>query len=229
MNCTIISACPGIIKKRAEVLKMKRIICIVLAALMLLALTACGGNGKWTREGSFTDDDGNLLTITYLEDSEEKGWYVGCMFGEKSYGWTLFPKGGKLQGDLNPEDKDNPFVVTISEEGEKDVKMEVEGGKTYIFKYYEMADTAKFSVRINTEGNGEFAYAEEGEELVFDEEYPSQTAQLNLAEAATYTMKAKANDGFKFVKWTKNGEDFSTDEQITVEFTEDVEYIAVFE
>ena len=81
MNCTIISACPGIIKKRAEVLKMKRIICIVLAALMLLALTACGGNGKWTREGSFTDDDGNLLTITYLEDSEEKGWYVGCMFG----------------------------------------------------------------------------------------------------------------------------------------------------
>ena len=208
---------------------MKRIICMVLAALMLLALTACGGNGEWTREGYFADDDGNLLTITYLEDSEEKGWYVGCMFGEQSYGWTLFSKDGKLQGDLNPEDKDNPFVVAISEEGEKDVKMEVEGGKTYIFKYYKTADAAEFSVRINTEGNGIFAYAEEGEELVFDEEYPSQTAQLNLAEAATYTIKAKANDGSKFVKWTKNGEDFSTDEQITVEFTEDVEYIAVFE
>ena len=43
---------------------MKRIICLSLAILMLLALTACDGNKKWTREGYFTDDDGNLLTIT---------------------------------------------------------------------------------------------------------------------------------------------------------------------
>ena len=41
-------------------------------------------------------------------------------------------------------------------------------------------------------------------------------------------MKAKAHDGWTFTKWTKNGEDYSTEDQITVEFTEDVEYIAIF-
>ena len=39
----------------------------------------------------------------------------------------------------------------------------------------------------------------------------------------------KPDEGWEFVKWTKDGEDFSTDEEITVEVSEYVEYIAVFE
>ena len=208
---------------------MKRLICTVLAIAMFLALTACGGSKKWTREGSFTDKNGNFLSITFLEDSEEKGWYVGCMIGDKSYGWTLFMKGKNLYGDLNPEDKDNPFVVTISEDGEADVIMKVKGGETYNFKSQPMDDVDTFSVRINTEGNGVFAYAKEGEELIFDEEHPAQSLQMNLAEMAIYTIKARANEGCRFIKWTKDGEDYSTEDQITVEFTEDVEYVAFFE
>lgn len=42
-------------------------------------------------------------------------------------------------------------------------------------------------------------------------------------------IKAKPDDGWKFVKWTKDGEDFSKELEITVEVSEDVEYIAVFE
>ena len=38
-----------------------------------------------------------------------------------------------------------------------------------------------------------------------------------------------ADDGWKFVKWTKNGEDFSEEPEITVEVAEGVEYMAVFE
>ncbi len=45
---------------------------------------------------------------------------------------------------------------------------------------------------------------------------------------AIYKIKAIAKDGCIFVKWTKDGKDYSTEDQITVEFTEDVEYIAIF-
>ena len=42
-------------------------------------------------------------------------------------------------------------------------------------------------------------------------------------------IKAKPDEGWKFVKWTKDGEDFSEESEITVEVTENVDYIAVFE
>ncbi len=41
---------------------------------------------------------------------------------------------------------------------------------------------------------------------------------------------AKADeDGWHFVKWTRNGEDYSVDPIITVELTEDSDFVAVFE
>lgn len=90
--------------------------------------------------------------------------------------------------------------------------------------------TAQFTARINTEGMGQIAYAEEGEELEFNDEYPAQSAYLGVPEAATYTVGAKADEGWKFVKWTKDGEDYSTEETITIEVNEaDTEYIAVFD
>ena len=42
-------------------------------------------------------------------------------------------------------------------------------------------------------------------------------------------LEAKAGDEFRFIKWTKDGEDYSTSERITVEFTESAEFDAVFE
>ena len=90
--------------------------------------------------------------------------------------------------------------------------------------------TAQFTARINTEGMGQIAYAEEGEELEFNDEYPAQSAYLGEPEAKTYTVGAKADEGWKFVKWTKKGEDYSTEETITIEVNEtDAEYIAVFD
>ena len=50
-----------------------------------------------------------------------------------------------------------------------------------------------------------------------------------FTEPGTYVIKAKPDDGWKFVKWIKDGEDFSEETDITVEVTEDVEYIAVFD
>lgn len=85
------------------------------------------------------------------------------------------------------------------------------------------------TLQINTDGMGTIAYGLEGEEIVFDEDFPKQDAMVNLTEPGTYLIKAKPDDGWKFVKWTKDGEDFSDESEITVEVAENVEYIAVFE
>ena len=85
------------------------------------------------------------------------------------------------------------------------------------------------TLMINTEGMGAIAYGLEGEEIEFDEDFPKQSAIVNLTEPGTYVIKAKPDDGWKFVKWTKNGEDFSEEPEITVEVAEGVEYMEVFE
>ena len=85
------------------------------------------------------------------------------------------------------------------------------------------------TLMINTDGMGAVAYGLEGEEVEFDEDFPKQNAMVNLTEPGTYVIKAKPDDGWKFVKWTKDGEDFSEEQDITVEVAENVEYVAVFE
>ncbi len=84
-------------------------------------------------------------------------------------------------------------------------------------------------VLINTDGLGQIASAAEGEEIEFSDETPMSSAQLNVPEGDSYTIAAKPDKGWKFVKWTENGEDFSTDEEIVVTPEDDATYVAVFE
>ena len=91
------------------------------------------------------------------------------------------------------------------------------------------ADTDTISLTVNTEGMGQIAQAEAGEEPAFDDEFPQQSLAVNLQEPADYVLGAKADEGWKFVGWMKDGETFSTDEQITVTVSEDMELVAVFE
>jgi len=85
------------------------------------------------------------------------------------------------------------------------------------------------TLQINTDGMGTIAYGLEGEDVEFNDEFPNQSTVVNLTEPGTYVIKAKPDDGWKFVKWTKDGADFSEEPDITVEVAEDVEYVAVFE
>ena len=85
------------------------------------------------------------------------------------------------------------------------------------------------TLQINTDGMGTIAYGLEGEDVEFNEEFPNQSTAVNLTEPDTYVIKARPDDGWEFVKWTKDGEDFSEESELTVEVTENVEYVAVFE
>jgi len=225
---------------------MKKIASAALALLLILSLAACGNTKtdkpsteptsepvseapfEWTRTGYFKNENDDLLYILPSEDPENPGWMVGIMSEDAMHGWYIQQEGETLHGDIvSPYDEGGPFVVTVSEEGEDGVVMTVEGGETYHFTSYEVPEAA-FTVMVNIEGCGQIAYAEGEAEPEFDDEYPSQSAYIGLEGPETYTFAAKPDEGYKFVKWTYNGEDFSEDATVSFEVTEDVELIAVF-
>lgn len=214
---------------------MKKALCLLIAALLLFSLAACakqeqGGEdaGEWTREGYFADEDENLLNIQPSPYEEYPGWYVGCFLGDDMYGWVIQQEGDTLHGDLVPDYEEGEFVVTVSEEGEDGVLLTTEAGDAYHFTPYDMPEATIF-ININIEGLGRIAYAEEGGELELDDEYPYQSAVINLEGPAVYEFGAKPDDGWRFVKWTKNGEDFSTEPILTVTLDESADYLAIFE
>ena len=224
---------------------MKKTICVLLAAVMLLALCVCGAkpeahaqetpapgepeNGEWTRAGYFMDENENMLSVIWMEDIDEPGWYVGVMVGEMMGGCTLPQKDGTLHGNLNGWDETaEPLIATVSEEGEDGLLLSFEGGESYHFKPYDMPE-ATIVVTVNTEGRGNIDFAEGDQAPEIDTEYPMQSAYISLAEPKTHTFAAWPQTGSLFVKWTKNGEDFSTEPVITLVLDESAEFIAVFE
>jgi hypothetical protein len=85
-------------------------------------------------------------------------------------------------------------------------------------------------VVISTEGIGNIARTVEGTPLEFDDEYPPSQIIDHLVKGTMLTIGAKpTEDGWEFVKWTVNGEDYSTDEQTSVTADEDLQIVAVFE
>ena len=222
---------------------MKKLICLILCAVVMCAAAACAaekpGSGaqlakqtsaEWPRNGYFTDENDNMLSITWMEDIDEPGWYVGCMLGEDfeedSWGGTLAVDENALRGTLTTFGSRGDITVTVSPDGDG-VSLAIDGGETYRFAEMDLPD-AKIFVTINTEGRGMIGY-EPGETVPeLDPEWPYQSAQINLADAETYTFAAAPEEGSAFVKWTKNGADFSTDPVIAVLLDETADFIAVF-
>jgi len=231
---------------------IKKLMIAALCVFMVGSLAACGSakpaesteapaeetaeaeaETGWAREGFFQDENENMLSITWMDDIDEPGWYVGCFLGEDaiedSWGGTLTEEGNTLSGTLLSSGSKEPLTVTVSEEGADDILLTIEGGESYHFSPYDMPE-ATIIVTINTEGLGGMIGYEPGEtvpELNPDEPY--QSAQINLAEPETYTFAAAPEAGAIFVKWMKNGEDFSTEPVITVQLEESADFVAVFE
>ena len=239
-------------------MKMKKMFCLFLSVLLVFVMAGCSNAktdekkdtetivsettaqkavedeaGEWTRQGYFTDENDNMLSIIWMDDIDEPGWYVGCMIGgdpiENSWGGTLEQKGNTLQGTLPASGIQDDLTVTVSEDGADGITLAVDGGETYHFTADTEMQDASIIVTINTEDMGNISYGEGEEKPEIDTEYPYQSAQINLAEPATYTFFAWPQAGNVFVKWTKNGEDYSTDAQITVLLDESADYVAVSE
>ncbi len=217
---------------------MKKILCLVLAFIMLAGLAACGKAAvpaeakEWSRSGYFEDEHGYMLSVTWMEYDGEAGWFVGFMYGpdpiENSYGGMLKQDGNALKGELPSGGDMIDINVTITEEGEDGLLLVVENGDTCHFKPMDLEE-APIGVTINTEGFGAFNALTDSDNYETDEDYMTHSMILSLYEPATYTLSARGEEGWEFVKWTKDGEDFSTEPELTIEFSESADYVAVFE
>ena len=215
---------------------MKKLICLILTVCMLFALAACGETKPaepeikaWTRQGTYEDESGNHLIVNLSETEGYEGWAISLMLEGEAAGWIIQQEGNALRGNLNGWDENaEPLNVTITEEGEDGLKLEVEGGETYHFTPMDVPK-ATIVVTVNVEGMGHIAYAEGEQAPEIDPEFPAQSAYIGLAEPTVHSFLAEPEAGNLFVKWTKNGEDFSTDRQITLLLDESAEYLAVFE
>ena len=212
---------------------MKKLLCMLMAAV-LLGLCACGQQSAeevkdWSRSGYFTNDASDMLSIVWMDEVEEPGWYVGLMLGDFMGGGILPQEGNSLRGSLESMDEGTkPMTVTVSEEGKDGLLLEVEGGESYHFVPSEL-EQASIIVKIDTEGWGNIAYALGEQAPDIESEEPYQSAQINLADPETYTFVAWPQTGNVFREWLKNGEDFSDEPQITVVLDESADFVAVFE
>ena len=210
---------------------------MILSLLLILSLAGCAQGAPaatqapeftWSRQGTFSNADNDFLSVAPSEDAENPGWYVLFMTAGDMYGWYIPQEGKTLHGNLvSPYMEGEPFVVTVSEEGEDGLLLKTEAGKEYHFIPYEVPQAA-FTVNIRTAGFGQIAYAEGAGTPEFDDEFPAQSAYIGLEAPATYTFAAKPNEGYKFIRWTKNGRDYVSEPQISIEITEDTELVAVF-
>ena len=215
---------------------MKKFFCVILTLGVLLFLAACGASKPaapeitdWIRQGTYEDESGNHLIVNLSETEGYEGWGVSLMLDGEAVGWIIQQEGNALRGNLNGwDEKAEPFNVTITEEEEDGLKLEVEGGETYHFTPMDVPK-ATIVATVNVEGMGHVAYAEGEEAPEIDPEFPAQSVYIGLAEPAVHTFLAVPEAGNLFVKWTKYGEDFSTEPQITLLLDESAEYLAVFE
>ncbi len=86
-----------------------------------------------------------------------------------------------------------------------------------------------YTISYNVEGEGMVACEKEGPSLDFSKS--ANGGILNVNEGSTYVIEARDKDGSsaKFVKWTNNGKDYSTDRKITINASEDMKLVAVFQ
>ena len=187
---------------------MRKGLKILMTFFMTVTLAACSGQttggtsqsaaAEWTREGFFQDENENWISVTYMDDVDEPGWYVGCTLGEDlmedSWGGMLAQEGKDLKGKLPSNGSKEDIAVTVSEEGEDGVMLVVEGGETYHFTKMDMPE-ATISVSVNTEGLSNIDYAEGETAPEIDTEYPYQSAVINLEEPAVYTLTAWTDEG----------------------------------
>ena len=84
------------------------------------------------------------------------------------------------------------------------------------------------TVFANIEGFGQVSIAEEGADPAFDPDFPTQSAAVNKEVGSSVTVAAKPDEGWKILKWTKNGENIGSDAEITFTLEEDTNLVVTF-
>lgn len=163
---------------------------------------------------------------TYWAASGDYNPYVGEIEAGKTYNAEVY---------VCCEDESYQFL----EEG---LELVVNGEKVTNFKSFGFwvsveypmeaieKETNQHVLKVNLgDGVGNISVVPSGEEPDF--EYSTTSVAYKENAGTKWLLAAKPHEDYRFVNWTKSGDDTFTDtnSQITVELTEDVEYLANFE
>lgn len=210
---------------------MKKILIIALTVFMALSLIGCSKQSEETvfpQMGTFFDQSKQtMLTIEESDDINKPFWKVRII-GNTSYEGYVNLQENSLQGEVSKvSDTAEKTTVTIMQEDKNTYVVKLDSGEEY---HCVSTDDLKVigTVSVNTQGNGQVTCAMAGEEVVFSDETPIQSFQVNVFEAQHYTFAAKPDEGWKFQHWKVNGDLFSQEEQIELYVDHNIELEAVF-
>ena len=83
---------------------------------------------------------------------------------------------------------------------------------------------------LETEGLGQVSYyIDDVRKIDFNDERPNQQVYIKLDKAENVKINCKADAGYKFVKWTKDNKDYSTDSELEITVSGTTELTAVFD
>ena len=160
----------------------------------------------------FTDSEGKELFL-YDEESDQIAYLMD--YHDISYNITDEVRAEMQKDILENGNYDQDF---------KDAVQEIIDN----YKTVKLVFGPTVAITVNTDGLGSVASAYEDEELSYDEE--DMITSAILVYAGKYRFVAVPEEGWEFVKWTKDGEDYSYNAEITYTLVdEDTEFIAVFE
>ncbi|MBR2066689.1 MAG: hypothetical protein IJ875_00225, partial [Solobacterium sp.] len=163
--------------------------------------------------GFVCDPEGKLLFIYNVENGK---YYYGPDYHDVTYEISDEIRAFLQERVAHPkEDDDAEFIDALQQI--------VEFYKTVEITF---APLTKIEASVG-EGGGFITYADEGEELSYNMEDLAQS--IVTPYAGENKFGAVPNKGYSFVKWIKDGEDYSTDKEISVTLEDkDIELKAIF-
>ena len=195
-------------------------------------------------EGEFNEILGHIdyesITVRPIVTFPEDADYI--VYSDEIY-WTVSGESTPYLGEIEAGKTYNAVVYVYCEDEsyqflEEGLEVVVNGEKITTFDSqgfwvtveYPMESVSQYLLKANVgEGVGNISVVPSGDEPDF--EYPTTSVAYKENAGTKWLLAAKPNEDYRFVNWTKSGDDsFSdTNSQITIELTEDVEYLANFE
>ena len=168
--------------------------------------------------------------LTYTEDGSEPE------FGDDHFtSLALSVLEGRTVKLKAKADEGYRFVFWYDEDKKEIIGLEdtlsVEVAKEMNIGAYFDVDVDRIILEVNTEGQGQIAGDERDDDPQFDDDMPFQSLYLRVIPGNTIVLKAKADEGYKFVGWKNaaDGKIVSTDATYGVEVNEDMKLTAIFE
>ena len=191
------------------------------------------GNISFTKPGTYHvciksgDFYSDWYEITAAETSEEYSTISFLNFDGSLIENIIQPWGSAVTAPIPPEIEEYVFVGWSDEVPETMPADDLE-----LYAQWEIDPSVeRVLIQGSTRGRGNLEASTDGNEPVFDDEYPMQALYYNVVKGESVIFSAKAAEGWVFREWQykSTGEVYSKDATITIPGDTPLDLVAVFD